>query len=582
MRILETKTQNAHSSKALFSARAVCMPLILIAALVPAACTSSASTKAMEEQAAKERAEQLQAVYARRSESTLAILPFTGAQEAEQGETIAELFSFNKDLNSAFTLIPRTSINIAIRNEQGFQMTSSMTDPDTSAALGKQLGAKYVLAGAITRLGNENLLIISILHVEDLRQIAGDLQTYGTIEEIRGKLPNMARNIVNALIADSSKLPLLAVPPVQWLGSYDNSEADIMAQALAMYLVQSGKYAVYPRTKSLEKVQEEYNNQFGGDVADEYLPHISMGDNPRLVLSVTARKLGNDNMFNAAIINLETGAQEGGESVDYQNLNDGIRVMEKLALKLTGQEERLAAEQERRSHTVNSASSFAQAISAINNDNAGGAYTITLKGDFSAAPVSFTENASKTITIKGDGIARTISNNGGKALFTVPQGISLVLDSGATLDGNGKTASLVSVSGGTLVMKNGSTVRRAKASGVYVAGGTFTMEGGIISGNTARPGSGGGVYVASTATFTMEGGTISGNTARNGSGGGVYVAGGTFTKRGMSTIDAINQAANEGKVVYVYDGSKTKARNSAAGPNVDMDSRIDGRAGGWE
>jgi hypothetical protein len=36
-----------------------------------------------------------------------------------------------------FNIIPRTSINRAIRKEQRFQMTSGMTDPDTIAALGK-------------------------------------------------------------------------------------------------------------------------------------------------------------------------------------------------------------------------------------------------------------------------------------------------------------------------------------------------------------------------------------------------------------------------------------------------------------
>jgi hypothetical protein len=53
---------------------------------------------------------------------------------------------------------------------------------------------------------------------------------------------------------------------------------------------------------------------------------------------------------------------------------------------------------------------------------------------------------------------------------------------------------------------------------------------------------------------------------------------GRFVKTG-GTIDGTN-AAKEGRVVYVSDGSK--ARNSAAGPGVNLDSSISGRAGGWE
>jgi TolB-like protein len=470
------------------------------------------------------------------AKDTLAILPFTGGQ-GEDGETIAELFSFQRDLTALFSPVPRTSITRAIRNEQGFQMMSGMTDPDTIAALGKQLGATYVVAGTIAKLGSQNLLIIAILHTENLRQIAGDMQTYTTIEEIDGKLPAMARNIAAAVKTDTSRLPLLALPPVQLAGGADSREADALAQILAARLLQSGKYAVYPRTKSLEQVQEEYGNQFNGDTADEYLPNLGMGTNPRLVLSVTARRLGARSMFNAAVINLETGVQEAGDTVNYQSLDDGIRAMEQLALKLTNPEkaeeeeaarvraaQEAAAEAARYNSVASDTASFTRAIAAINNDTAGGQYVITLNGSFTSNPVGFTGNATKTITIKGDASVRTISNNGDSALFVVPRGITLVLDSNVTLNGNNQKDYIVSVEGGTLVMKSGSTVRDSQSYGVIVgSGGTFTMSGGAISGNSES-----GVYVASGGTFTMSGGAISGN-----SGSGVYVdSGGTFRMSG--------------------------------------------------
>ncbi|MDR1957256.1 MAG: hypothetical protein LBQ30_10455 [Treponema sp.] len=276
------------------------------------------------------------------AKDTLAVLPFTGG-EGEDGETIAELFSFDGELNRVFNPIPRTSINQAIRREQRFQHESSMTDPDTIIALGKQLGAQYVVSGNITRLGAQKLLVISILKIDELRQVAGDLQTYGEIEEIRPKLPGMAQNIVAASRIDPTGLPRLAVVPVQLNGGADPRNADVLAQILAIRIIRSGKYAVYPRTSSLEQVQKEYDHQFSGNTADEYLPDIGRGTNPELVLSVTARKLGRITMFNAAIINLLTGVQEIGKSVDYQSLDDGMRVMEELARSLTGQEAELTA-----------------------------------------------------------------------------------------------------------------------------------------------------------------------------------------------------------------------------------------------
>lgn len=268
----------------------------------------------------------------------LVILPFTGAL-GEDGETIAELFSFEKDLTGVFTPVPRTSITGAIRNEQGFQLSGGMSDPDTVGALGKQLGAQYVLTGSISSLGSQNLLIVEMLQIEGLRQIAGEVQTYGSLREIRGKLPAMAKRIAEASRKDTSTLPRFVIPRMRWSGGADTREADTLAQILAARLVQSGKYGVYPRTQSLEQIQAEYGNQLGGDLADEYLPLIGKGDTPWLALSVTARKLGEESMFNGAIINLETGVQEAGETADYRGLEDGLEAMEELALKLTGQGE---------------------------------------------------------------------------------------------------------------------------------------------------------------------------------------------------------------------------------------------------
>lgn len=269
------------------------------------------------------------------AKDTLAVLPFTAGTGGE-GETIAELFSFSNELNEVFVPIPRTSITRAIRNEQNFQMGAGMTDPDTIAAIGKQLGAKYVVAGNIAKLGNLNLLIISILKIDDLRQISGDIQTYTKIEEIQDKLPEMTRNIVKATQIDSSRLDKLAVVPLELGDTIDSQVADTLAQILSINLIKSGKYSVYPRTGTLEQVQTEYSNQLSGATADESMVDMGRGDNPRFVLSVAARRLGNRNMFNASIINLESGAQLVGRSVNYDTLNDGIEAMENLARELTG------------------------------------------------------------------------------------------------------------------------------------------------------------------------------------------------------------------------------------------------------
>jgi hypothetical protein len=102
---------------------------------------------------------------------------------------------------------------------------------------------------------------------------------------------------------------------------------------------------------------------------------------------------------------------------------------------------------------------------------------------------------------------------------------------------------------------------------VYVAGGTFTLNGGEISGNTAY--SGGGVYVAD-GTFTLNGGDITGNTAFNssssggGGGGGVYVANGTFTMSN-GEISGNTSSSNGGGVCVAGGGTFTMSNGEISG-----------------
>jgi TolB-like protein len=272
--------------------------------------------------------------------ANLAILPFTGGQGTE-GEAVAELFSFDRRITDTFNPIPRTSIASAIRNEQRFQMDSGMTDSDTIVALGRQLGARYVLAGCIASFGNDKLVVISIMDIRNLQQIAGDYIIYNNINEFRDKMPSAVENIIKAMQANVAALPKLAIVPLQLQAGMDSRMADALSQLLAVHIIRSGAYTVYPRTKSLEQVMAEHKTQLSGEVADESIIGIGYGDNPDMVLSVAARSLDGTNMFNAMIINLETGAQVIGRSVDYKDINDGLRAMETLASDLVSTQEQV-------------------------------------------------------------------------------------------------------------------------------------------------------------------------------------------------------------------------------------------------
>lgn len=220
----------------------------------------------------------------------------------------------------------------------------------------------------------------------------------------------------------------------------------------------------------------------------------------------------------------------------------------------------------------------------------GGDYLIVINRNETVVPQALEFDGRDGITVRllgiGTGITVSLSEPGN--LFTIPPGVTLILENVTLRGRDDNDSSLVGVWGGTLIMETGSRITgntRNPGSGAGViigdggrfymndgkisgnhsryvgwaggggvniwSGGTFTMNGGVIYGNTVDrlPNPEGGIGTAgggvrTYGTFTMTGGKVSGNTARAGS--GVYVGnGGIFTMTGGEISD--NTAPDDGQ-----------------------------------
>jgi hypothetical protein len=154
----------------------------------------------------------------------------------------------------------------------------------------------------------------------------------------------------------------------------------------------------------------------------------------------------------------------------------------------------------------------------------------------------------------GSGVTLTLKNiTFTRIQFIAAAGGTLVLDDGAVVRGNAAGTG-VTVNGGTLEMRDGSSVTENGDSGIWMkgAGGKFTMNGGTISGNHTADEGGGVAMIGTNNEFIMNGGTISGNDAAGyGGGGGVGILGegAAFTMNG-GTISG-NDAAYDGGGVEI-------------------------------
>ena len=234
--------------------------------------------------------------------------------------------------------------------------------------------------------------------------------------------------------------------------------------------------------------------------------------------------------------------------------------------------------------------------------------TIRLKGIGAGRVIELSSNGSLfsiqdgvTLILEENLILRGKTGNDGSPLVLVNSGSTLTMNQGIKISGNTSSSYLgggVNVDGGTFIMSGGEISGNTSSSygggvcvnGKYMAdgryvGGTFTMNGGAISGNTAINSSsdspyGGGVYVARFCTFIMNGGEISGNTSSAPSmdssyGGGVRVDG-TFTMNGGkisgNTVTANYPSSTHGGGVHVFLGTFIMNSGEISGNTVTSTS----------
>jgi hypothetical protein len=205
---------------------------------------------------------------------------------------------------------------------------------------------------------------------------------------------------------------------------------------------------------------------------------------------------------------------------------------------------------------------------------AGNTFTLTAwdnnTNGFNGLP-AIAANDNLTIQGNGDTITRsTASGTEGFRLFEVASGASLTLDNVTLQGGRLAGGTGVSVEGGAIFNQGALTLSAAtvqnnsivasngddSAGGAIYSSGSLTLEGGTVIRNNSVEGGygyrygnypgptpggnafGGGVYIAG-GTATLNNVTLSGNTAYGGSGsvggngygGALYVAGGTVTLR---------------------------------------------------
>lgn len=125
---------------------------------------------------------------------TVAVLPFSSVNGEEEGDTLASMFANELSKRKVYKVLTRNSQMEKVMKELNFQR-QGLTDENTIIQIGRALNAQYVLAGNISKLGRNNILIVSMINVETFENITGDSKSFRNIEDVIQFIPQIINEI---------------------------------------------------------------------------------------------------------------------------------------------------------------------------------------------------------------------------------------------------------------------------------------------------------------------------------------------------------------------------------------------------
>jgi hypothetical protein len=265
----------------------------------------------------------------------LGILPFSGGDNGE-GEPMAMFFSHDPELSRFFTVIPRLSSLETIVRDPQFQQSTGLTDADAIIRLGRPFNLDYVMAGHIRPLEAGKLLILTIIHMESSRQIAGAYRLYNDTEELQGMIPVISRNLaVTARNNTVGSPPSLAVLPLIVPPELNQENMDLLAQLLVTEIANSGRYAVIPRAGAIQTIMSEQKIKRSMAADPESIKTIGRTLNVQNVLSNNIHFWDETQWYIASILKTDDASQLAGAAVNYQSLSEDFELIRELESILT-------------------------------------------------------------------------------------------------------------------------------------------------------------------------------------------------------------------------------------------------------
>jgi formylglycine-generating enzyme required for sulfatase activity/TolB-like protein len=178
-----------------------------------------------------------------------------------------------------------------------------------------------VLTSEISRLGDHQLVILTLVEVRTGRLVTGGYREIREASDINILAPGIVRNMARVIEQGTGDAPNLGILPfsVSPIGA-TAEEVNVLCELLFIELANTGKYTVMRRQS--------------GD-RTEGVRSLGVLLGAPYILTGNVMQIGERNHVLAQIIESDTDSLYRGSAVQYRNIRDGIQLMSELAYQLT-------------------------------------------------------------------------------------------------------------------------------------------------------------------------------------------------------------------------------------------------------
>jgi formylglycine-generating enzyme required for sulfatase activity len=249
----------------------------------------------------------------------LTVAPYTSVRGGDE-ETLVVLLANHENIRSAFRVIPPAGTFSRIMEDlQG--NPSGNTGP-------AKFNADFVIAVHTKKIRNTNLALISLVHTESLRLLAGYYLEYHAVRELRVLMPDIVKKLIAGITADQNAPKLAVMPPYT---SLSKEEADLLSEALTIELANSGKYALFPW--DLSRIPEP-QIPYSGIIDPLIIRDLGERTGSQYILTGDLLNLGTTNLFRTGIVQTEEGSFVGEGDIEYRYIPEELGLIPQLASQL--------------------------------------------------------------------------------------------------------------------------------------------------------------------------------------------------------------------------------------------------------